>query len=282
MRRWLATIPWIAAMSLQPGCEYYRCKWGTWPMDGATGVALDAAVEFTSDEPLPELLPEDMTAAFTLRVDHGDGVPFDVEVDGLTLRLVPREPLRQGVTYVASGMDVQALRDADHHWWGQTAFDTKRVKFQTGGLPTLRQAIATPQGRVIAVFSEPMDLETLGAAFELVNFLGITAPTGGTTSTTSTPYGYYGGYTYGTPLTLTEPVPLEVVGHYLDEPFLVELNAGEYASYLGNYPLALSVDPRGASVRGPLLDRISAQVPIVSMPMGNLQARWKGRPTCSF
>jgi hypothetical protein len=279
MRRWLATIPQIAAMSVSSGCEYYRCRWGTLPMDGATGVPLDAVVEFTSDESLPEMLPEDMTAAFTLRIDHGNGVPFDVEVRGDTLVLRPREPLKPGFAYVASGADFLALRNDDQHWWGQTDLGTKRIQFQTGGLPTLLEAIATPTGRVVAVFSEPMDLDSMSVAFELVSPIStLVTGAGGTTSS----FGSYGYYYYNTDFTLSEPTLLEVVGNHLDHPNLVELDAGPYTEYVGYYALALRVDPRVSSLRGPLLDTTTTQTPILAAPIGDARDRWNGRPTCSF
>src|SRR5262245_58137620 len=138
MRSWFATIFLVCAI---PACEYTDCQWGVWPMDGATGVPVDAAIEFTSEDPLPELMPEDMTGALKLRMVEGPAVPFEVEIEGNVLRMIPTEPLLPGRAYVARGVDVRALRGADTHWWGPYEMEPVTTHFETGGAPRVIKAV---------------------------------------------------------------------------------------------------------------------------------------------
>lgn len=278
MRSWFATILLAETLS---GCdEYTSCTWGIWPIDGATGVPLDTVIEFASVDPLPDLLPEDLEQALTLRIEEGPAVPFEIELEEDVIRLVPREPLKPGQTYVARGVSFDALRDGETHWWGPYRPEPVTSRFQTGGVPAILGAMTAADGHVVVAFSEPMDLPSLTVAFELVD-ASTTRPSTGTVPTTG--YGRYGYYGYygSSGMTLTQPVPLTVVGYFRDNPLLVEVDAGEFSPYVSGYGLDVRVDPRSRSVRGPLLDPRLSRVTVRGR-FAPTKERWRGLGTCSY
>lgn len=155
----LSTIPVILgiifACSINPP-PY--CPHGSFPMDGATGVALDTTIVLSTSG-LPRDVPS-LQDAVGLETARGRPVEVEVEVDGDTIILRPAQPLQPETTYLVWGISVEEER-----WWGALVDDYGEFTFTTGGTPQL--LASTPgydEGTLWLAFSEPVDPESLDGA----------------------------------------------------------------------------------------------------------------------
>jgi hypothetical protein len=148
---------------LATACSQSFCPVGVLPFDGATGVSVDTDIVFTLDRSLDPDTPglEDAIGLFDLT--SGEAVAFDVEVDfetGLVV-VLPQRPLTPEHEFQLSGLDEQALRDAEPHWRGWLPLDLSITRFSTASAPAALHAWLLESNTAVIAFSEAMDLDTL-------------------------------------------------------------------------------------------------------------------------
>ncbi|MEZ4238311.1 MAG: Ig-like domain-containing protein [Myxococcota bacterium] len=161
-----------AALSLG-GCWEVSgtCPYGTWPVDGATGVPLDAVIDLHASSPLPADTPN-LARAVSLTTADGASIPVDVEVRGATVRLIPRRGLEPDTDYTAWGVDPDAARSGQ--WWGDLENSAAAVVFSTGGQPVVQSVAQLDDGIAVMAFSEPVDLDSLVGAVHAAPGVAVT------------------------------------------------------------------------------------------------------------
>jgi hypothetical protein len=151
----------VGLLATLPGCwpDYGGCPYGTLPIDGATGVALDAVIELRATE-LPPDLPS-LDGAVGLETADGQEVPVEVEVDGAVVRMVPRRGLAPDTDYQAWGIN----EASDAHWSGDLPNRWTDLAFSTGGVPAVLSVTRGEEEDVaVMAFTEAVDLESLARA----------------------------------------------------------------------------------------------------------------------
>lgn len=163
---------WVAGLATA-ACRYdfVDCPLGASPWDGRSEVPPDVVVELgTGRGPLPDDVPP-IEPGVTFTDENGAPVPFHARyLPELGLvRIVPREPLREGHQYSVFGVNWFALRGGEH-WWGEVPFahDPTSTTFFVGSRPRAVAAWALADDTVVLVFSEPMDPATLAGRVRFV------------------------------------------------------------------------------------------------------------------
>ncbi len=120
----LARITLLCVVALA-GCHGDAQVLATAPVDGATGVPIDAMISITFSQAVP---PEWSDKAEFLLLLDGQSVPGRATADGPTLTLDPDFPLALGSTYTAT---LRALAGSEH-----PHFPTQTWSFTTVGMET--------------------------------------------------------------------------------------------------------------------------------------------------
>jgi hypothetical protein len=92
----------------------------------------------------------------------GRNVPFDVEIDGSVVRMIPSESLEAGEVYVAAGIQ-ESVVEGSHSSITFLGWDYRSVSFTVGSDPTWLAALPSPDEESwLLVFSEPVDAADIG------------------------------------------------------------------------------------------------------------------------